>query len=103
MIIPHSESKMNGYAMYFVKGSRMMEIRIMPYPPNFRRIAARIMEPAMGASTWAFGSLRWTPYRGILMRNAIMHANHRMLLDQVDSRGWTVRDRIRKLRVPIEF
>lgn len=58
MIIPHSESKMNGYAMYFVKGSRMMEIRIMPYPPNFRRIAARIMEPAMGASTWAFGSHR---------------------------------------------
>lgn len=32
-----------------------------------------------------------------------MHANHRILLDQVDSRGWTVRDRIRKLRVPIEF
>lgn len=37
------------------------------------------------------------------MRNAIIHANHRMLLDQVDSRGWAVRDKIRKLRVPIEF
>lgn len=32
------------------------EIRIRPYLPNLRRIAARIIEPATGASTWAFGS-----------------------------------------------
>lgn len=44
------------------------------------------MEPAIGASTWAFGSQRWTPYNGILMRNAIMHANHIMLLDQDSSK-----------------
>lgn len=61
------------------------------------------MEPAIGASTWAFGSHRWTPYSGILIMNAIMHANHRMLLDHVDDRGCVVRERIRKLRVPIEF
>lgn len=61
------------------------------------------MEPAIGASTWAFGSHRWTPYSGILIMNAIMHANHRMLLDHVDGRGCVVRERIRKLRVPIEF
>lgn len=61
------------------------------------------MEPAIGASTWAFGSHRWTPYSGILIMNAIMHANHRMLLDHVDGRGCAVRERIRKLRVPIEF
>ncbi len=29
-----------------------------PYPPNFRRIAAKIIEPATGASTWALGSHR---------------------------------------------
>lgn len=33
-----------------------MEIRIIPYPPSFSKIAARIMDPAIGASTWAFGS-----------------------------------------------
>jgi len=31
-------------------------IRIMPYPPSFRRMAAKIIDPAIGASTWALGS-----------------------------------------------
>ena len=35
--------------------------RISPYPPNFRRIAARIIDPATGASTCAFGSHKWNP------------------------------------------
>lgn len=46
-------------------------------------MAARIMEPAIGASTWAFGSHRWTPYKGILIMKAIIHASHRMLLAHV--------------------
>lgn len=33
----------------------------MPYPPSFSRMAARIIDPAIGASTWAFGSHRCTP------------------------------------------
>jgi len=37
--------------MYLVTGSRIVEIRIMPYPPSFSRIAARIIDPAIGAST----------------------------------------------------
>lgn len=61
------------------------------------------MEPAIGASTWAFGSHRCTPYNGILIMNAIMHASHRMLLDHVGGKCCVVRERIRKLRVPIEF
>lgn len=32
--------------------------RIRPYPPNFSSMAARIMDPATGASTWAFGNHR---------------------------------------------
>lgn len=87
IIMPHSDRRINGYAMDLVTGSRIIEIRIMPYPPNFRRIAARTMDPAIGASTWAFGSHRWTPYRGILIIKAIMHASHRMLLDHVWSIG----------------
>ncbi len=31
-------------------------MRIKPNPPSLSRTPARIMEPAIGASTWAFGS-----------------------------------------------
>lgn len=31
-------------------------IRSIPYPPSFRRTLAKIIDPAAGASTWAFGS-----------------------------------------------
>lgn len=58
MIMPHNDSIINGYDMKSVIGFRSSEIRNMPYPPSFSRIAARTMEPAMGASTWALGSQR---------------------------------------------
>jgi len=32
--------------------------RIIPYPPNFNRTPAKIIDPATGASTWALGSHR---------------------------------------------
>lgn len=51
-------------------------IRRSPYPPSFRRIAARAIEPATGASTWALGSQRCRPYRGDLARNANVMVNH---------------------------
>lgn len=41
------------------------------------------MEPAIGASTCAFGSQRCRPYSGILTIKASRHANHSMLLDHV--------------------
>ncbi len=56
-------------------------MRIIPYPPSFSKIAARTMDPAIGASTWALGSHRWKPYNGILTMNAIIHASHRILFD----------------------
>ena len=83
IIMPHSDRRMNGYAIDLVIGSKIMEIRIIPYPPSFNKMAARIMDPAIGASTWAFGSHKWTPYSGILIIKAIMHASHRMLLAHV--------------------
>lgn len=57
----------------------------------------------MGASTWALGSHRWTPYSGILTKKAIVQASHRMLLDHV----WSIDEgssiiRI-KFKVPAEF
>lgn len=33
--------------------------RMKPYPPSFRRIPAKSIEPTTGASTWAFGSHKW--------------------------------------------
>lgn len=32
--------------------------RQIPYPPNFNKRAAKIIDPATGASTWALGSHR---------------------------------------------
>lgn len=42
-------------------------------------MAARTIEPAIGASTCALGSHRCSPYRGIFTMKAIMHASHRMV------------------------
>lgn len=50
----------------------------MPYPPNFKRIPARIIDPATGASTWALGSHRWTKYSGIFTINAMRDRNHQI-------------------------
>jgi hypothetical protein len=47
-------------------------IRASPYPPNFRRIAANTIEPAIGASTWALGSHKWTENIGSFTRNPRM-------------------------------
>ena len=81
MIMPHNDNIMNGYAIKSVIGFRSNVIRIMPYPPSLSRIAARTMEPAIGASTWALGSQRWGPYSGIFTMKAIMHASHMKVLD----------------------
>lgn len=45
-------------------------IRMIPYPPSFSRIAARIIDPAIGASTWALGNQRWIRYKGSFTENA---------------------------------
>lgn len=53
-------------------------IRRIPYPPNLSRIAARIIDPATGASTCAFGSHKCIENIGSLTINPIMviiHAN----------------------------
>lgn len=47
-------------------------IMIIPYPPNFNKIAARIMDPAIGASTCAFGNHRCRKNIGVLTKNALI-------------------------------
>lgn len=61
------------------------------------------MDPAIGASTWALGSHRWTPYNGILTIKAIIQANHRILLDHVWSIGEGFSVVRTKFNVPVVF
>lgn len=46
--------------------------RQIPYPPNFSKIAAKIILPAMGASTCAFGNHRCIVNIGNFTRNPII-------------------------------
>lgn len=45
--------------------------RTMPKPPSFNKIPARIMDPYTGASTWAKGNHKCTPYIGSFTKNPI--------------------------------
>lgn len=58
---PQRAKTMNGYAKSFVKGLSTTSTRIIPYPPNLSSTAARIIDPAIGASTCALGNQRCTP------------------------------------------
>lgn len=87
IIIPHSDRRMKGYDIVVVIGYVSCAIRIIPYPPSFRRIAARTIDPAIGASTWAFGSHKCRPYSGNLTIKAIVHASHSMSLCHVLGSG----------------
>lgn len=43
-----------------IRLGKVDSMRRRPKLPSFRRTLARIIEPAVGASTWAFGSHKWT-------------------------------------------
>lgn len=58
-VAPSMETLRSNGVRGTIRGWNIIVIRIRPYPPSFRRILARIMEPAVGASTWALGSHRW--------------------------------------------
>lgn len=57
-----------------VFGTSIMN-RAIPYPPNFSRIAASTMDPAIGASTCALGSHRWVENIGNFTRNPMISIN----------------------------
>lgn len=69
-----------GVNSLFVETKRA-DNRISPYLPNFSKMAARIIDPATGASTCAFGSHRWVKYRGIFTRNAVITVAHQISFD----------------------
>lgn len=64
----------------------MYMIRSKPYPPSFSRIAAKIIDPAIGASTCALGSHKCTKNMGSFTRNPIIiisliYAKYVLLVD----------------------
>lgn len=74
---------------------------MMPYPPSFRRRAASNIEPAMGASTWALGNHRWSPYRGAFTMNAMRRARlDRRPVQEFGNTEW-VSPRAIKWREPV--
>ena len=46
-----------------------------PYLPSFSKTAAKIIDPASGASTWALGSHKWRKNRESFTKNAVIHIN----------------------------
>lgn len=44
-------------------------MRARPYPPNFSKMAASTIDPAIGASTCALGNQRWVENIGSLTKN----------------------------------
>jgi hypothetical protein len=45
---------------------------------------AKIIEPATGASTWAFGNHKWTIYKGVLTRNAKIVTSHQKFINWLE-------------------
>lgn len=59
MSAPQEQNVINGNETSLADGIINTNIvRINPYPPSFRRIAANIIDPAIGASTCALGNQR---------------------------------------------
>lgn len=70
-------------------GPNRRVIRMIPYPPSFNNRAASSIDPAIGASTCALGSHRWSPYRGAFTMNASSIARpDRMWVQELVRIGW---------------
>src|SRR5881398_4156322 len=65
--------------------------RKKPYVPILSSTAARITEPAVGASTWASGSQVWNGKIGTLMANARKNAPNNQKAAGPSSPKWASR------------
>src|SRR6476659_11394049 len=75
MMATTESEKTSGAKCSEANGNIGSEKRRKPYPPIFNRIAARITEPAVGASTWASGSQVWTGHIGNFTANEAKKAS----------------------------
>lgn len=70
---PISDTDMIGVVRFLILGGNINISRYTPYPPSFSRIAAKIILPAIGASTCAFGSHRCVRNIGSLTKNPLIN------------------------------
>lgn len=75
-IAPTNDTLINIFLYLFLNIGDIWDMRINPYPPSFSKTAAKIMDPATGASTWAFGSHKCVKNRGNFTINAITMIIH---------------------------
>src|SRR5438477_9893635 len=75
MIATIDRVKIRGANSAEATGNIGNEKRKKPYPPIFKRMAARMTEPAVGASTCASGSQVWTGHIGIFTAKEAKKAN----------------------------
>src|SRR6266849_4744243 len=75
MIATTERAKINGAKSAEAAGNIGSEKRRKPYPPILSRMAARMTEPAVGASTWASGSQVCTGHIGIFTANEAKNAS----------------------------
>src|SRR5882672_10946427 len=76
MMATTDSEKISGANISDAIGNIGSEKRKRPYPPIFRRMAARITEPAVGASTCASGSQVCTGHIGIFTAKDAKKASH---------------------------
>src|ERR1700749_2185185 len=76
MIATTESVKISGAKSCEASGNIGSEKRRKPEPPIFNRIAARIPEPAVGASTWASGNQVCTGHIGIFTAKDAKNASH---------------------------
>src|ERR1700750_644038 len=81
MAMTESE-KISGAKSCEASGNIGSEERRKPEPPIFRRIAARITEPAVGASTWASGNQVCTGHIGIFTAKDAKKASHAQVCNE---------------------
>src|SRR3990170_252953 len=76
MMATTDSAKTSGANISEAIGNIGKEKRRKPYPPILSRMAARITEPAVGASTWASGSQVCTGHIGIFTAKEAKKASH---------------------------
>ena len=58
-------------------GNNTNKTRNIPYKPNFNKTPANIIDPPVGASTWASGNQLCTGYIGTFTAKATKNKNHK--------------------------
>src|SRR6516162_9351515 len=82
MIAITESEKISGAKSWEASGNIGSEKRRKPYSPIFKSMAARITEPAVGASTWASGSQVCTGHIGIFTAKEAKNASHAQVCNE---------------------